>query len=418
MLRKIRRLNKGGNTMIDYLSNVKTNNVIPSYASVNEGYLYVIEASEKDFYSMMKTIGLDELGILEATGKPAIYEAGKISAVIDNAIGFLKKLWANLKGMFTKVLSTLKTSCIKFKKWWDHDGDVIHLFINTIAKSKSKKLIDGSFGMLYSYENMDEIIHGKGVLWKAVNSYDDTLFNHSLVNLDVKAYTPNRDANNAKQAMEKAKVQLIKAMALGSDANDTSIKERVKTYIRGSKEPNVEVNKAFIQKNFDEMVRTCAEYRYVAEKVTALFNVAKKDINDEIKKLNSLKSKIDMDIYQQYMESIKFGKQTVVTICNAATDCLFEQQREYRKILFKLATASKANAKNKYDSKMHTEAAADDNAGADTDDTSDDDSQPQEEGQQSPDVAKKAAQESENEAAKIALESVSYQAELASLFNF
>lgn len=396
--------------MIDYLSDVKMNNVIPSYASVDEGFLYVIEASEKDFYSMMKTIGLDELGILETTGKPVIYEAGKISAIIDSAIGFLKKLWANMEGMFNKFLHATKTSCDKFKIFLDND---MHP-----CREKAKHLKDGKYGMMYSYKNMDEVIDGKGSLWKAIDTYDNSLYTHSLSALDTKAYSPNRDAKSASNNLKLAKVHLIKAMGLGSDATDSSIKERIKTYIRGSKEPTVIINKAYILKHYDEMVASCSDYDYTKKKVSKLFATAKKDINDEIKKLNSLKNKIDMDVYQDYMESVKFGKQTIVSICGSVMSCITERKKEYNKILFKTYIATKDKGKN--DGKMHTEAA-DDNAAANTDDTSDDsndDSQPQEEGQQAPDVAERAAKESEQEAARIAMESVSYQSELASLFNF
>jgi hypothetical protein len=395
--------------MIDYLANIKSKNVIPSYASIDESALYVIEASERDFNSMMRNIGLNELGILEATGKPIVYEAGKISTVIDAAIEFLKKLWSGIEGMFNKFLHAMKAGCDKFKLMLDKATHA--------SKEKAKNLKDGRYGMTYSYKNMDEVIDGKGPLWKAINTYDNSLYTHSLSALDTKAYSPNRDAKTASYNLKLARVHLIKAMGLGSDATDSSIKERIKTYIRGSKEATIIINKAYILKHYDEMVAMCSDYNYIKKKVSKLFATAKKDINDEIKKLNSLKNKIDMDVYQDYMESVKFGKQTIVSICGSVMSCITEQKKVYDKILFKIILANKDKS-GKNDGKMHTEAAADDNAAADTDDTSDDDSQPQEEGQQAPDVAERAAKESEQEAARIAMESVSYQSELASLFNF
>lgn len=60
--------------MIDFKSIQPDMSIIPSFASLAEATMYVVEANEIHFNNMMKSIGLHELAVFESTGSVLLYE--------------------------------------------------------------------------------------------------------------------------------------------------------------------------------------------------------------------------------------------------------------------------------------------------------------------------------------------------------
>ena len=107
---------------------------IPSYASVSEAVLYVLEANERNYNALKQEIGLSELGFFEANGTRMVYEAkdeteaaaaddntadtenekpedkkvskfkGKAKDIKDNIVKLISSAWAKIKGLFETVI--------------------------------------------------------------------------------------------------------------------------------------------------------------------------------------------------------------------------------------------------------------------------------------------------------------------------
>ena len=62
--------------------------IVPSYATIDEGALLLIEESNKTFNGILQSVGIAELQSFEESGDVVVYEAGgeKIKTIINTII--------------------------------------------------------------------------------------------------------------------------------------------------------------------------------------------------------------------------------------------------------------------------------------------------------------------------------------------
>ena len=92
------------------IASAGVNYVVPSYASIDEAYFYLQEATEENWNNFTRDLGLYELGVLESTGSEVVYEAGS-EAAAKKAAGLgsvIKKALESFKGWIENVLQTIQ----------------------------------------------------------------------------------------------------------------------------------------------------------------------------------------------------------------------------------------------------------------------------------------------------------------------
>ena len=140
----------------------------PSYASLDEAGMLVIEQSNAEFYNMKASMGLEELGILESTGSVMVYEDNKVKSFFEKIIAWIKARFEDIKKFFEAALKKFKAMVEKFKK------KLVKSKIDAL-KNKVKYLKPKSYGKTYDYSGYMDILKKAGPVWGAVNKYDEDL---------------------------------------------------------------------------------------------------------------------------------------------------------------------------------------------------------------------------------------------------
>lgn len=115
------------------------NNVVPSYASFDEAFFYLQEATEQNYKELTFNLGLTELGVLESTGSTIVYEEGteetekKGNALVE----FVKKALENFKGLVDNLLKSLQEKINQAKEKFN--AKVLSTMKDRIAKGRLVK---------------------------------------------------------------------------------------------------------------------------------------------------------------------------------------------------------------------------------------------------------------------------------------
>ena len=131
------------------LSNVESFEFDESMSFMEMG-AQTVEESTEDWNNMMKAIALTELSYVAETGQELIYEAVDFVAIKDKVVGWLKKLWAKIKGIANAAMA-------KFKSFGKDDEGFISKY-NQYFSEGYKKIPDGFSYKGYKFD--DEVIKG------------------------------------------------------------------------------------------------------------------------------------------------------------------------------------------------------------------------------------------------------------------
>lgn len=325
---------------MDYLSNVKIENVIPAFSSVEEGALYIIENNEKCFNNIIMSIGLKELAFTEATNDVVVTEAS-VKEIKDGIVTILENFWAGLKDAFEKVLNFISGKVKEFKeKMAVKEFNKLQEKAAKI-KEKDKEGKVKVYTKTFEYKNYDALISMEGPVWNALEKYQknvhDTLFDFKSAAGD------NTNAFALKDLYEKvndANDELVKAFVSTTGAeisNENSIIEVIKNYIKGEE---VDVTKEYIVNNLKEIFDYCVDYNKSASEVKKLLNKSKKSYNNDIALIKKEKKDVPAGVYRAYATAIKKAKNVHTGIVGAILSCTSQRLSCNMKILMKLAMAT------------------------------------------------------------------------------
>lgn len=237
------------------IKNVKPDmSVIPAFASLAESAYYIIEANEKDFTEMIKSIGIKELGIFESTGSVLLYEENSAESeeATEKKESWITKVVARVKALFEKFLTKLKEAT----------GHIGKLIANkVISKDKVKTNIANlpeswSFER-FPYDKLKEALGNEteGILAKA------------------------GDDANIKNKVDK------------TDANQSD-PDKIRAELRGEKET---LKKDFFMKDgkvdwtkVEGIYRVISDYNECSKAVKKFYHGTQKYFNDLIKKQKEL----------------------------------------------------------------------------------------------------------------------------------
>src|SRR5574344_549490 len=320
--------------MIDYVSTVAIGNSIPSYASVDEACLYVIEAFEEDFNKLSQEIGLKELGVMEATGKEMVYDEAAITEATNKITDVAKKACGNVKQLFNNTLLNIKkiTTGAKSKIAGTRSFDAIK---KSVDLAKDKK-----YGTIHTFPKLAEVAGSKGPIWSAVNTYAKKI--------------ASKDATTIGKIPEigEFKAAVVKA-AGGSGTSDSNIRSAVEKYIMGD---TVEVNKAYLsnEANLKKLYSYATDYKANIAEVQMAIKNAQEEVNGQIGAMKVVKKSGDGDSISPAMAYMKATRPVLAAIDGAVCSAAIKRCRESANIIGRiyLATTPKRivkDAKDKHD---------------------------------------------------------------------
>ncbi len=278
------------------IKNVKPDmSVIPAFASLNESAYYIIEANEKDFTEMIKSIGLHELGVFEATGSVLLYETDSEEKKEDDEKkeGFLVKIWARIKAVFEKFLTKIKEKC----------AQVSSLLVNSKIRGKDieaniDKLPDDFKYERYPYTKLYEAL-------KASNP--DNL-------LRARA---NTNSETTKNMIDKY---------TNSNSNDA---DEIRKEIRGEKKETL--YKADLKNNINKIMTVVTDYNNASAAIKNFY----KNTQNYFDKL--IKDAKDQDTNKVFLNDMKMKANKTVLYANILLSEYYSLYMENVKLVLKLA---------------------------------------------------------------------------------
>ena len=290
---------------------------IPSYASVGESVLYVMEANEINFNKLKTSIGLYELGVFESTGMVVDYvneaEGGaKLTELKAKLIGFVTQAAAKIKGLFESILrkmdesATTALNAIEGKKALD---------AGTLKKAYAK--VDPSKIKFKGgdYSKLIELCQGKGALNHDVDAFINSAVGSRDLEVAIKGIKSTLGGEITKAAVTKYLTGKVE------DANGSSLKES----------------------DLEQIAEFVSGWKSNNKGLKSVYKNAEKSLNDLIKNIKSRKDCTDEDL-----KTCKEAVKVITCVYGTAMSCFYSVVRQDIMIAVKLVNSARiADAKAK-----------------------------------------------------------------------
>lgn len=334
--------------------------IVPSYATIDEGALLLIEESNKTFNGILQSVGIAELQSFEESGDVVVYEAGgeKIKTIINKIVEWLKKTFEEFKGWLDKQLSKMQTKVNEFKdKVKDKRTDRLSkMAARLVDKDKEGKV--KTFGKTYEYKNLEAMMNVNGTVWKDIIGY--TLIVRSDFN-KAKDMRSEINADELASAFDDQKKKIIKNIDATFNqnllTNPAPLQMMIKEYIRGKE---IDIDKAYIQNNINDMVAYSFDFSKSKNAVKKVYNGLKKDFDSDIKEINKYKNDaVAFNNLTKYLSYLKWGKNVAIAAGTATVSCMWEKVFKDMTIVLRLHVAAKQKEEKeaKAESKPANESA-------------------------------------------------------------
>lgn len=324
---------------MDYLNKVSYNkNAIPSFASLEESILFAIDSNENEYNNFMESAALEELGTLKSTGHIILYEDASENEkstrtrIIDKLIEAVRGMFSNVSALINKFLNALKESADKFKT------KISAVMTKAAYKTKVSLIDDINYGKTYDYTILTETISGTGIIWDAVNTYEKSITDICLENIEPKSNL-NETLEKVSKEVEQTKITLLKSIK-ASSSSAASIRAAIRSLVRGNE---IEINKEYISKHGQEIYDYATLFNTSSDDIKVQFKVVKQDFNNSIEIIR--KSKIDVALLAKYLEALKFSKNVITIISGVVCTCEKERQATAQRIVWKVYTNTKSKDK-------------------------------------------------------------------------
>ena len=273
---------------------------IPSYASLDEAALYVVEASNILFDNLKREIGIDELGTFEVTGNTISYveEAGeegaaeekkeenkgsvnKSGALKERVVKVLEAFAAKIKGVFELTLRKLSELTAKASQAFGRNLDVAKL--KDAAEEMKIEFKSGGYDNLLVFVNRKNNEEDMKALYDEINDHLD------------------------KQG-----------------SGDSLNKEAVKSWFVGE-----EKTQTLDSKGVEDIVKIITDFRQNNGFVKRLYHDTDKHIKQQIKNANKVKDSESLE------QSKKDAAWTALVFCTCLS-CYYQLIRQDVQLLVKL----------------------------------------------------------------------------------
>jgi hypothetical protein len=325
--------------MINYLADVKYNtSFIPAYASVDESTLLAVEENEKNYNTMMQGFALEELGLLEAnewdeddvdSEKAEEKKKGKIGQIIDAVVKFFKDVWANILGVINKFFNFIKEKVRSF------NDKVRKSTLERVSKNLDK-IKDKDYGKINSYTGLAEVLSGGKDLKEPVSTFWNSIVHDAILADANKEKVDAEKIKKATEVLEKSKKDMLKTLA-GKDVEKMGeVKSELVKYLKGEQ---VSVNKEFINKEWDNILKCSTDYNANVDQAKKMFEFYHKLFNQQITDWNKAKKTSKGEQLAMYKAAIpyaKFGANTCTVVTGAVMSGVKARMNSYMAIATKI----------------------------------------------------------------------------------
>lgn len=290
--------------------------VIPAFASLNESAYYVVEAIERDFTELIKSIGIHELGIFESTGSVLLYEKESEEAkeVNEKKEGFLVSVWSKVKAIFEKFLTKIKEI---YTNYLEKAGNKIK---DKAALEKNISNLKDNFSVkTYKYDGLQQVL-------------EKNVSNLATVASDPTKYEEDKNAANEVIANKNGDIKTI---------------DKINAELRGD---SVEITKETLKANFGAIVDATKNYKTTQDNIKKFYNATKNYFDQLI-----AEEKKAENHSKENLNALKIKANRATMYCSAVLSNYYQKFGTNVKILLILAGASSKKNEPKKDDKAKKE---------------------------------------------------------------
>lgn len=238
----------------DSINAIKPNrDVIPSSDCMTfaENANYVVEYANEVFFETFKSIGIEELTVMESTHEGIIYEGAKLQVLKNKIIGVFEKIMAVIKAAYEKVLAFFMSKSDKFKD-----------SVKKITKDKLENLPDKTYGNIHEFKITS---FKEDIISKANGMIDKINSEYSSVN--------TKDPDAITDLKDKLNDEIANAFKMDKENADVAV---------------VTVTKEYLVSNFDN-IKKAVTSEDTKKAISDVYKAEKKSIEGIIKSINKTK---------------------------------------------------------------------------------------------------------------------------------
>lgn len=340
----------------DFLVNVPTS-TFASTSTIMECTLDFVNELNSEWSSLMESMLVKELTVLESTGSEMVYEANGAANFIEKIKEFFSNLWSKFTGII--------------KKWYEAVDDMLHDTANFIKKYKDDfiagaKLIP-SQGLTIKGYDFAGLKDASQNIKNADTAIDrNSTFERLLMVADATGtFTSDYAAaiKEIKDQQPEYESKIVKI--LGSPTGSVGkFNEEIKKFYYGAE------TKSIKSVNTTEMLNDVTTAQAAKKEVKAIYNEFKNGVNKQIKEVNSWKKGLDksddlisvkMALINSQLVSLRFNKTKTATTVGVILSAMGAKLRQDKETIKRVAgLATKASKITKPDTKAVGESSTSD----------------------------------------------------------
>lgn len=314
-------------------------NVIPSWASIEESVFYVLEDSDRNYNEMMAGFALEELSYVSENKSIVHDSVEKIKKIKDAIVKFFVDTFNKIKTLLQKGIDMIK------EKYNQVRGKITKATVEA-ARARLGNIKDKEYGYTYDYNALKPIF-SSGSLGGAMNADSVDNFVQDIIGAKNQAA---EDGSNLNEKLLGIKNKFLTGSGLSTEAKESDIRKKIVAMCRadGSGKVNkISIDKAYITSNFDSMANLIDAYPKIVKSINDYEAKNKKLIDKAIQDVKKDK-KSNSTIYSVCMPYYKFAMHYVTILCGSVIGAIREKTNKDFSIMLRLCVTTKKVSESAY----------------------------------------------------------------------
>lgn len=325
----------GSTSVENNLAGILSECVIPSDAHESQFDHYVMEAVEREYNDLFKSVALAELAAFEESGVVVVYEEASLASLKDRVVKWFKDTWAKIRGAYDKFLEKMDAAAKKFKTSVYNKIGGADKVKEALEKFEDKKV----YYKNYNYGKPGEEVKLLTAKAKMISdAYMALETPKSKMETDKKAEDAVMETikKECKASMDKVIEDLHSSLGVAKDASANDIKNSILKQLRGEGGSEFGYNGAFIKENYQDMLKFVCDISQLKKDVKEPYNKTKNDINKAIAAVKKSKKEDSVQLYTAYAKKVIAINNAVMS---ANMNYLGNKFAVYRTLVIKVISA-------------------------------------------------------------------------------
>ena len=314
-------------------------NVIPSWATLEESVFYVLEDSDRNYNEMMTGFALEELSAVAEANGVVSDGVEKIKQIKNAIIKFFVDTFNRIKELIKKGIEMIKEKFTQI-------GSKISAKMVEGARARLGNIKDKEYGYTYDYHMLKGLFKN-GAITDEVAAKACDQFVNDIINAKNQAA---EDGSNLNEKLLAMKNQMLKASGLNTDAKESDIRKKIVTLCRADASGKMNkqvIDKGYLTEHFDEMANVISAYPKIVKAVNDYENKNKKLIDKAIQDVKKDK-KSNSTVYSVCMPYYKFAMHYVTILCGSVIGAVREKVSKDLSIMLRLCVTTKKVSESAY----------------------------------------------------------------------